>query len=314
MPKLNTLVIGGTGFIGKTLTPALLAAGHNVTVLARRPAPYPDMPSGIEFIRADVTRPGPWQAALPGFEAIVNLAGVSIFRRWTASNKQAILESRTTATRNIVTALLPGRGSVRQLFNVSGVGYYGYRGDEPLDETGPGGTDFLAGVAARWEEAAAPVKELGINLVIGRFGHVLGRRGGALPRLTTLARWHLAGRWGSGQQWLSWIHEDDLAAAVIFLLEHPEITGPVNIAAPNPVKNTEMMRRLAETTGHRAWIAAVPEWALRLMTGEFASVFVKGQRAIPHKLSSHGFIFKHPELPEALADLLGIPDEFPIRY
>jgi len=170
MKKLNILIIGGTGFIGRTLSKVLLDAGYRIAVLSRRPPLDSSLKHDIAFIQADITMPGGWQELIPEFDVLVNLAGVSIFRRWTSRGKQEILNSRIIAASNIIDALRMRRGKMQQLFSVSGVGYYGFHGDEILDEDNPAGSDFLARVAARWEEEVEQVKELGIKLVILRWG------------------------------------------------------------------------------------------------------------------------------------------------
>ena len=308
MKNLNILIIGGTGFIGTTLSRALIDAGHTVAVISRGPSLNLSLGHVIRSFQADVTIPGQWQELIPDFDALINLAGVSIFRRWTARGKQEILNSRIIAANNVINALRMRRGKTQQLLSVSGVGYYGFHGDEILDEENPPGSDFLARVAAQWESKIEEVKELGIRPVIFRLGHVVGNFGGVLPKLVTLARLHLASHWGSGEQWISWIHEDDLARCVIFLLENQILQSPVNITSPNPMRNREMMKLLAELTGKRVFIPPVPEFMLRMITGEFASVFVNGQRVIPRKLIQQGFNFNYPDLKRALEMLMGDPD------
>lgn len=309
MKNLNILIIGGTGFIGTTLSRALIDAGHTVAVISRGPSLNLSLGHVIRSFQADVTIPGQWQELIPDFDALINLAGVSIFRRWTARGKQEILNSRIIAANNVINALRMRRGKTQQLLSVSGVGYYGFHGDEILDEENPPGSDFLARVAAQWESKIEEVKELGIRPVIFRLGHVFGNFGGVLPKLVTLARLHLASHWGSGEQWISWIHEDDLARCVNFLLENNIIYSPVNITSPNPMRNREMMKLLAELTGKRVFIPPVPEFLLRMITGEFASVFVNGQRVIPRKLIQQGFNFNYPDLKRALVMLMGYPDQ-----
>jgi uncharacterized protein (TIGR01777 family) len=308
MKNLNILIIGGTGFIGTTLSRALIDAGHTVAVISRGPSLNLSLGHVIRSFQADVTIPGQWQELIPDFDALINLAGVSIFRRWTARGKQEILNSRIIAANNVINALRMRRGKTQQLLSVSGVGYYGFHGDEILDEENPPGSDFLARVAAQWESKIEEVKELGIRPVTFRLGHVFGNFGGVLPKLVTLARLHLASHWGSGEQWISWIHEDDLARCVIFLLEKHIIHSPVNITSPNPMRNREMMKLLAELTGKRVFIPPVPEFMLRMITGEFASVFVNGQRVIPRKLIQQGFNFNYPDLKRALKMLMGYRD------
>jgi len=172
----------------------------------------------------------------------------------------------------------------------------------------PAGSDFLAQVAKQWEEEAETVQELGIRLVICRFGHVLGLNGGILPKLSYLSKWHLTSRWGSGKQWTSWIHEKDLAKCVAFLLKKSEILGPVNITSPNPIRNQELMDSLSNITGKSVLIPSIPEFILRLITGEFASVFVNGQRVIPDILLHQGFKFDYPDISGALKNIIQNPD------
>jgi uncharacterized protein len=304
MPKLNILIIGGTGFIGSTLSQTLLQAGHTISILSRNPLHEGFSHDKIDFFRGDVSKPGDWQEKIPEYEVVVNLTGASIFRRWNRRGKQEILDSRILTTENIAETITKEKGKIKHFLNVSGVGYYGFHGDELIDENFPAGSDFIAQVAAQWEARAQKVKESGVRLVICRFGHVLGTRGGALPKLVTLARFHLGSYWGNGSQWLSWIHEIDLAGAILFLIDRPDISGPVNITAPNPVRNKEMMRILTKTTGRRVLIPPVPELALRLLLGQFSSVFVNGQKVTPAVLQQNKFAFKFPSLDGALNDLL----------
>jgi len=298
------MIIGGAGFIGRTLSNTLLDAGHKITVLSRTAVPGSFLRNGITVLQGDVSQPGSWQDKISDFEVVINLSGSSIFRRWTIRGKQEILDSRILTTRNIVESIRKDRGNVRQFFSVSGVGYYGFRGEEVLDENNPAGSDYIAQVAAQWEDVTQPVKELGVRLVICRLGHVLGMHGGALPKLATLARLHLGIYWGNGKQWISWVHEEDLAGAVLFLLDTHTISGPVNITSPNPVRNREMMQVLTKILGERVVISHIPKFALQLMLGQFSSVFVNGQKVMPAILQQRGFLFKFPILSEALNDLL----------
>ena len=304
MQKLNIIIIGGAGFIGRTLSNTLLDAGHKITVLSRTAVPGSFFRNGITVLQGDVSQPGSWQDKISDFEVVINLSGSSIFRRWTIRGKQEILDSRILTTRNIVESIRKDRGNVRQFFSVSGVGYYGFRGEEVLDENNPAGSDYIAQVAAQWEDVTQPVKELGVRLVICRLGHVLGMHGGALPKLATLARLHLGSYWGGGNQWISWVHVEDLARAVLFLLDTHTISGPVNITSPNPVRNREMMQVLTKILGERVVIPHIPKFALQLLLGQFSSVFVNGQKVMPAILQQRGFLFKFPILSEALNDLL----------
>jgi uncharacterized protein len=184
------------------------------------------------------------------------------------------------------------------------VGYYGFHGEESLSEDNPAGSDFIAQVAERWETAARMYQDLGIRIVICRLGHVFDLQGGALPKLITLSKLHLGSHWGSGKQWISWVHENDLARAILFLIDFQAISGPVNISTPNPVRNREMMQMINQISGSRVLIPPVPEFVLRLLLGQFSSVFVNGQKVIPKVLQNNGFVFEFPCLENALSDLL----------
>jgi uncharacterized protein len=304
MAELKILIIGGTGFIGSTLSGILLAGGHQVSVMSRGPTPASFPGKNISVLQADVSRPGPWQDKIPDYEVVINLTGASIFRRWTSRGKREIINSRTLTTQNIIEAIKKQRGKVKTFISVSGVGYYGFHGEESLSEDNPAGSDFIAQVAARWETSARMYQDLGIRIVVFRLGHVFGLQGGALPKLITLSKLHLESHWGSGKQWISWVHERDLARAILFLIDFQAISGPVNISAPNPVRNREMMQMINQVSGSRVLIPPLPEFVLRLLLGQFSSVFVNGQKVIPQVLQNNGFVFEFPCLDDALFDLL----------
>jgi len=304
MHHLNILIIGGTGFIGRTLAKTLLSSDHKITVLSRNLTRSSMLQGHIAVWNADISTPGIWQERIPDYEVIINLSGASIFRRWTSRGKQEILDSRILTTRNIVDSIKQRHGNVRQFISVSGVGYYGFHGDEVINEKNTAGPDFIAQVADQWEKAAQPILKSGARLVICRLGHVLGRHGGALPKLVALARLHLGSAWGNGNQWISWVHEEDLSSAIKFLIDIPDISGPVNITSPHPVRNREFMEVLTKTIGKPVMIPPVPEFALKLILGQFHSVFVNGQRVIPEILQQQGFGFKFPHIDKALNDLL----------
>ena len=263
-----------------------------------------EMPEGVSIMECDPTKPGHWQEKAADYEVIINLAGATIFRHWSSKAKHEILYSRILATRNLIEAMAGRKNKETHFLSVSGIGYYGFRGEDILDEGNPSGYDFLAWVAAQWESAALCVQELGVRLVICRLGHVFGLGGGVLPKLILLSRIHLGSQWGNGLQWTSWIHEDDVAEAFLFLLAREDITGPVNITTPEPVRNTEMMRVLCRFIKAKPLIPRVPGFVLRLMAGEFATVFVNGQRVVPRRLINSGFAFKYATLSEALCSLM----------
>ncbi|MBN1545128.1 MAG: DUF1731 domain-containing protein, partial [Syntrophaceae bacterium] len=177
-------------------------------------------------------------------------------------------------------------------------------GDESLDEHAPPGVDFLAQVARAWEREALRARPPGRRVVLLRLGHVLGEQGGVLQKLKILSRMRLLAPWGHGLKWFSWIHEHDVAASISFLLTHPDISGPVNLTAPNPVPNVELTATLNHLSGQQPLVYCIPAWLLRLGMGELSTLFVTGQRVVPAKLQEHGFAFQFPDLVAALTSLI----------
>jgi len=234
---------------------------------------------------------------------VVNLAGESIFRRWTPKQKERIRDSRIRTTRNVAEALCRGGGRGKTLLSASGTGFYGFRGDEPVGEDGEPGQDFLSLLAADWEREALAAGEQDVRVVPCRFGIVLGRKGGALEKMVPVFRMGLGSPLGTGKQWFPWIHERDLAEILVFLLERSDVTGPVNCTAPSPVTNREFTKALAEVLGRPSFLPPVPGFALRWVMGEFGDVLLQGQKALPVKLLNSGFSFRFPTIREALADL-----------
>ena len=299
---MKVFMTGGTGFVGTYLSRELVHQGHEVTILTRRTQPPAPAAPGISFVTGDPTQEGPWMGAVPEHDWVINLAGASIFRRWSTGYKREIYDSRIRTTRNLVIAL--AAGDRRQLLcSTSAVGYYGPRGDEILTEDSPQDSYFLAQLSEDWEAEALKAAELGIRVVITRFGIVLGRGGGALGQMAPMFRRFLGGPLGSGQQWFSWIHQADQVRAFNFVWEHPEIHGPVNFTAPQPVRNWELTKALGRVL-HRPTLLPAPEFMMRLVLGEFADALLTGQRVIPKKLLDAGFRFNFPTIAEALKDLL----------
>jgi uncharacterized protein (TIGR01777 family) len=305
---MKVLIAGGTGFIGRKLVDALLLAGHQVTVLTRNTKKGHVLPEPVALVHYNPLEPGLWKESVADHEVIINLAGLSIFRLWSESARKKIIESRTVTTRNLVDALTLRKGSETHFFNISGIGYYGSSGDKLLDEDSPSGAGFLAQLAVEWESAALQAREHGVRVVLLRLGNVLGRGGGVLRKLTMVTRLYLGGRWGNGNQWLSWIHEKDIPSAFLFMMENRDIRGPVNLCSPNQVRNREIMSLLRTLLKKPAVVPVVPGWLLRALTGEFASVFLSGQRVMPRILLDSGFIFKYPLIDDALKDLLNYPE------
>lgn len=294
---MKVLIAGASGFLGQALTRDLIDHGHQVHALVRRTA---RSDSEIEW--------HPEQGsidpdALRGYGAVIGLSGAGIGdRRWTPAYKQELVDSRIKPTNALATALafLPMAQRPRTFLNASAVGYYGNRGDELLPETGGAGEGFLADLVARWEAATEPAADAGVRVVHLRTGLVLSARGGLLARLIPLYRRGLGGRLGSGEQFQPWITLADVVAAIRFLLESNQVSGPVNLAAPAPVRNKEFSAELGRVLNRPAKLA-VPRLALRAALGEFANGGVlASERVIPERLSAAGYSFKHPELRSGL--------------
>ena len=301
---MKILITGGTGFVGTQLTSRLLADGHEVTILTRSFKGSEKTSSGLSYVEGDPTKQGPWQEVIEQHDAVINLAGASIFSRWTEEYKKAIRDSRVQTTRNIVEGIPSRAETPFVLFSTSAVGYYGFCGDEELTEASPHGDDFLARIAVEWEGEALKAKDKGARVVITRFGIVLGEKGGALSQMIPLFKKYIGGPIGSGRQWFSWVHIKDLAEAFVFLLKHPEISGPVNLCSPNPVRNKELAKALGKAL-HKPSFMPAPGFMIKLVLGEFGSVILEGQRVLPKKLLDHGFAFQYADIGKALQSLTG---------
>jgi uncharacterized protein (TIGR01777 family) len=300
---MKIFITGGTGFVGRHLVSRLLGEGHAVTVVSRSERASEGLPGGASIVLGDPTEAGAWQESVKGQDCIINLAGTSLFSRWTPETKKSIRESRISTTRNIVDAIEVASGEDMVLFSTSAVGYYGFHEDEELTEESPPGDDFLARVAVEWENEALRAEEKGARVAITRFGIVLGEKGGALAQMISIFRKYLGGPLGSGKQWFSWIHMGDLVGAFVFLMAHPEISGPVNLTAPNPIRNETLAKALGNVM-HRPSFLPAPGFMLKLVLGEFGSVLLEGQRVIPRKLLDSGYVFIYPEIGGALQSLI----------
>jgi len=298
---MKIFITGGTGFVGAHITRSLLDNGHRVTATGLRPTQDNIHHDRFEYISADTTQPGPWQEELANADAVINLAGKSIFKRWSKSYKQEIYDSRILTTRNLVEALPQNEGVI--FLSTSAVGYYGDGGDDTLSEDAANGGDFLAHVSIGWEEAAMAAEAKGARVVILRFGIVLGNDGGALAKMLPAFKSFAGGPLGSGKQWFPWIHMDDLLAALAFVMENKEIRGPVNFCAPHPVRNRDLAKALGKILG-RPSVLPAPALMIRMVMGEMAAALLASQRAVPEKLLSHGFNFEYPEIQPALKNLI----------
>ncbi|MRR16774.1 MAG: TIGR01777 family protein [Deltaproteobacteria bacterium] len=299
---MKIFMTGGTGFVGTALTRRLIAAGHRVTILTQSENDTRLRMPNLAYLIGNPTLPGEWQTAVKDHHTIINLAGASIFSRWTDEQKRILRASRMDTTRNLVEAL-PADARQITFFSTSAVGYYGFHEDEVLTESSPAGTDFLARLAADWETEALRAQVKGARVVITRFGIVLGQNGGALGQMIPLFKYFLGGPLGSGRQWFSWIHMQDLTEAFIFLLGHPEISEAVNLCSPNPVRNKDLGRALGRVLRRPSFLPA-PAFMMELILGEFGSVLLKGQRVIPRRLLDAGFSFVHPDIEESLTSII----------
>jgi uncharacterized protein (TIGR01777 family) len=301
---VKILITGGTGFVGTQLTSRFVQESNEVTILTRSGKGPEKGPPGISYLQGDPTQKGSWQAAIKNHNAIINLAGASIFSKWTEEQKKAIRESRVSTTQNIVEGIPTDPSKKISLFSTSAVGYYGFCGDEELTEDSPPGKDFLARIAVEWEGEALKAKEKGARVVITRFGIVMGEKGGALSQMIPLFKKYIGGPIGSGKQWFSWVHIRDLAEAFVFLMKHPEISGPINICSPNPVRNKDLAKALGRAL-HRPSFIPAPGFMVKWVLGEFGSVILEGQRVIPRKLLDNEFVFQYPDIEKALQGIVG---------
>ena len=278
---MNVAITGASGFVGRAVAEHLRSSGHIVRAVSLRGAIEPGV--------------------LAGVNAVVHLAGEPVAQRWTRAARDRIMRSRVEGTRALVAAMRAQPPQV--LISASAVGYYGSRGDEILIESTPPADDFLGRVAVAWEEEAQAAEPLGVRVARLRIGMVLGPKGGALARMLPPFRLGVGGRLGSGHQWMSWIRIDDLVALIAFLMKESTVRGVFNATSPFPVTNREFTRALAEAV-HRPAIFPVPAFALRWMFGEMSQVLLASQRAFPDAAQRAGFVFEHPDIFTALAELV----------
>lgn len=295
---------GGTGFVGAVLAQNLADLKHEVTVLTRSGSGRTPPPLGVQYLNGDPTQEGDWQEKAAEHDVFINLAGASIFKRWSDEYKELLRDSRINTTRNLVQSLSQRKGKRTILLSTSAVGYYGFRGDEELEESSPPGDDLLSLLCRDWEAEAMRAEDFGARVSICRFGIVLGRGGGALQQMVPIFKMGLGSPFGSGKQWFSWIHLEDLIGIYLFLLREDLPSGPVNCTAPDPVTNEQLTRALGEALKRPTFMPRIPGFALRLVMGEFGSALLKGQRVLPRRLLKAGFRFRFPTLREALEDLL----------
>jgi uncharacterized protein len=301
---MKIAIAGATGFVGSRLVEALQDRGHEPIVLTRNPQQATSRFPKAQVVAYNPLKSGEWQESISGCDAVVNLAGEPIAeKRWTPAQKRTILESRQLGTQKIVEAISGASAKPQVLINASAIGYYGTSESAKFAETSPAGSDFLAQVCREWETAAQAVTANGTRLVILRLGIVLGENGGALGKMLAPFSAFVGGPIGSGKQWFSWIHRDDVVQLIIAAIENPQLQGTYNATAPNPVTMAEFATTLGTVMDRPSWLP-VPNFALEAMLGEGAIVVLQGQQVVPTQTLAAGFEFQYPTLKPALTAIL----------
>jgi uncharacterized protein len=305
---MKVAVTGATGFVGSRLVDRLQSEGHQILVLTRNAAnatrlfPTAAFPN-VEIVAYSPLASGEWQRSISGCDAVVNLAGAPIAEsRWTAERKQEISDSRKMGTRKIVEAIAQANPKPSVLINSSAIGYYGTSETATFEESAKPGSDFLAQVCQDWENEAERVKALGVRLVILRTGIVLGM-GGAIAKMLLPFKLFAGGPIGSGKQWFSWIHRDDLVNLILQALTQTDMAGTYNATAPNPVRMSELCQALGQVMNRPSWLP-VPDFALEALLGDGAIVVLQGQQVLPKRTETTGFKFTYPTVKPALEEVL----------
>jgi uncharacterized protein (TIGR01777 family) len=301
---MKILVAGSSGLVGTALGSALARGGHTVCRLVR-PQSAAGEGANEGFAVAWNPATGELGGAGVGADAVVNLAGASIADgRWSTQRKETLRASRIDTTRALVNALAKMNARPSVLVSASAIGIYGNRGDETLTEESKPGTDFLASLAQEWEAEALKAEALGIRVVLARFGIILAREGGALPKMLTPFKLGAGGRLGSGKQWMSWVTLEDVVGSLRLAIENKSARGAINLVAPQPVQNAEFTKALAKAL-HRPALFPAPAFALRLALGEMAdALLLSSQRVAPQTLEKLGYHFLHSDLSAALKNLV----------
>ena len=302
---MRVLVTGGTGLIGSALVRSLLEDDSEVVVLTRSPErTQAAVPSDVRLQKWDGVSTDGWGHLASDVDAIVNLAGEGIADgRWTPARKERIRESRINAGMALVAAIREAETKPKVLIQSSAVGFYGPRHDETLAENASPGTDFLAQVCFDWEASTAAVEEMGVRRPVIRTGVVLSAKGGAFPRMALPFKLFAGGPLGSGKQYFPWIHIDDEVGAIRFLLENESASGPYNLTAPDPPRNSEFVRELGRVMGKPS-LLPTPSFALKTIFGEMSTVLLDGQRAVPARLQEDGYEFLFGDAVAALRNLV----------
>jgi len=301
---VRVLVTGASGFIGSAACDALLVRGDEVVGLTRDPKRARESNPTVTWHAWEPTLERPPKQAFEGVDGVINLLGEKINQRWTEESKRRIMESRRTGTHNLIGTIAGLEKKPKVLVNQSAIGFYGDRGEALVDESTDSGGGFDAEVVREWEKAAREVESAGVRLVIVRTGHVLDPGGGLLGQLLTPFKLGVGGPIAGGGQYMSWVHIDDEVGILLWALDEEKVSGIVNSTAPNPVTNRELSKALGRALGRPA-VVPVPGFVLDLIFGgEFGAVLKGGQRVAPRRALDLGYEFRHPDLDEALGDLL----------
>ncbi|MEM8717688.1 MAG: TIGR01777 family oxidoreductase [Cyanobacteria bacterium P01_G01_bin.39] len=304
---MKIAVTGATGLVGSRLVEVLNQKGHQILVLTRNSTKaqkvFPaSVYSNLEIVQYSPLESGNWQQSISGCDAVVNLAGEPIAERWSPQQKDAIMQSRQLGTKRLVEAISMAESKPQVLVSGSAVGYYGTSETATFDETNNSGNDFLAQVCKNWEAEAQKVTESGVRLVILRIGIVLAN-GGALGKMIGPFKMFAGGPIGSGRQWFSWIHRNDLVSLIVQAIEQPSMSGVYNATAPNPVRMGTLCQVLGEVLNRPSWLP-VPDFVLELLLGDGAIVVLEGQQVLPNKTESSGFNFQYGQLKPALQEIV----------
>jgi uncharacterized protein len=296
---MKVAITGATGFVGSRLVEKLLARGDEVVILTRSSATVQKL-AATTVVQYQPLASGDWQQSISGCDAVVNLAGEPIAeKRWTTEQKRIILDSRKIGTQKIVEAINQAQSKPQILINASAIGYYGISDTAKFDEASPAGDDFLSEVCREWEAAA---QQTDVRLVTLRLGVVLGN-GGALAKMIPAFKMFVGGPIGSGNQWFSWVHLDDVVGMILTALDDQTMSGVFNATAPHPVRMKELCQQLGNVMGRPSWVP-VPGFVLDAMLGDGATVVLEGQQVLPTAALKRGFTFQYPEIRPALQSIV----------
>jgi uncharacterized protein (TIGR01777 family) len=306
---MRIIIAGGSGLIGREVTKALTADGDEVIVLSRRPELVIGIPSRVKVVQWDGKTVEEWGNYISNSNVIINLTGENLSgkgllpSRWTKARKLRLVQSRVNSGEVLTKAIQLAQAKPSVFIQASGVGYYGTQQEKPLNEEDGGGNDILANLCKEWETSSQPVEEAGVRLVVVRNGVVLSTNGGALLSLLLPYKFWVGGPLGNGHQVYSWIHMADEVNAIRFLIRNERAKGVFNLTSPNPVTNDEFGKMIGKVM-KRPHYLPIPSFVMRLAFGEVASIVLQSQQVLPQKLLNQGYVFKYPNLEEALRDLL----------